>query len=195
MQKNIAYGFYIFIIAMLLFNLTIFLPPLLLSIGEGEIAQPIYWALGFTCHQLDSRSYCYYAEGENIISDCTPQNEIFQVGKHEIIENSKGEIGYKIPVCSRDIGIYFSMLIGGLVFLFLRKIDDEVWPHPIFLIIAMVPIVLDGGTQILHLRESTNIIRFLTGAIIGIVIAFYFIPALNQIFNSLIRDLLGKKKK
>jgi uncharacterized membrane protein len=124
------------------------------------------------------------------IADCTPQDGDFvtsptdRTGLGVIYE---GVRGMKMPVCSRDIGLYGAMLIGGLLYPLARKLEDDV-PPSIFLIVALVPIGLDGGVQIVSelgilpfVYESTNAVRLLTGAIAGLAAAFYAIPILTNL--------------
>jgi uncharacterized membrane protein len=49
-------------------------------------------------------------------------------------------------------------------------------PRVRYLFIAATPLVLDGGTQLLGLRESTNLIRAITGFIFGGAMAFFLAP-------------------
>jgi uncharacterized membrane protein len=49
-------------------------------------------------------------------------------------------------------------------------------------VLAIIPIALDGGTQLIGLRESTNLLRAITGSIAGFAFSFYFIPMLNAFF-------------
>ncbi len=95
----------------------------------------------------------------------------------------------KMPVCSRDIGLYAAMLIGGLMYPLARKLEDDV-PPSIFLILALVPIGIDGGVQIVSeigilpfLYESTNAVRLITGAVAGLAAAFYAIPILTSLVS------------
>ncbi len=93
--------------------------------------------------------------------------------------------GFKVPVCARDVGLYLSMLFGGLVYPLVRRINDRYVYPAIYLVIAMVPIGIDGTVQLLSdigllpfVYESTNELRLITGFIAGFVAAFYAIPIL-----------------
>lgn len=196
-MKSVAYGLLFYLLAILALNTAIFAPPFLLSNGNESAAQMLYFGFSFTCHQLDARSLCYFASSNSTlpIANCLPQAESRSYAKNQIIASASG-IGYKFPVCSRDMGIYFSMLLGGIVWAVLNRknLCNEKWPHPKWLLLAMVPIALDGGTQLVGLRESTNELRLLTGAIVGFACAFYLVPLLNQLLNGIVFDLLGKEK-
>lgn len=87
--------------------------------------------------------------------------------------------GQQLPVCARDTTIYLGMLIGGLALPFVQDTNSRRIPPLWIFVLAMVPIGLDGMTQLLGWRESTNLIRALTGGIMGLAMPFYLIPVLN----------------
>ncbi|MFA5108158.1 MAG: DUF2085 domain-containing protein [Candidatus Micrarchaeia archaeon] len=203
---KIPYGWIIYLICMLAINALIFMPPLLVANEQENLASSAYFAWSFTCHQLDTRSLCYYEAGF-LVRDCDGANT---GQKTEIIFSKSclndgvgagsakctaSDIGYKFPVCARDFGIYLSMLIGGIIYPLVKKANEQNWPHPIWLVLAMVPIAIDGSGQFLGFWESTNTMRLLTGGIIGIVMSFYIIPMLNQLINPVIESIFGRMKK
>ena len=65
----------------------------------------------------------------------------------------------------------------------LKRHDKKEILPAIWLILAIVPIGIDGTGQLLGFWESTNLIRAITGGIVGIAIAVYMIPILNKIFG------------
>jgi uncharacterized membrane protein len=76
-----------------------------------------------------------------------------------------------MPLCSRCTGFYIFMLaglIGGFLFLQAGEISYD----PLFAVtmIALAPLAVDGVTQLLGWRESSNNLRFVTGALAGGVI-------------------------
>ena len=83
------------------------------------------------------------------------------------------------------------MLFGGLVMPFLYDVKGRKTPTIWILVLAAVPVAIDGGTQLIGMRESTNSLRLFTGAIIGFVIPFFLIPLVND----LIHVISNKKKK
>lgn len=186
MKKYLGFLLYIGIVA--LFTVPILITPFLAqnSLNLFNSLQALYAP---TCHQLAERSLCYFTNGT--ISDCA-QPGIIVIGRQAIVELG-GTMGYKFPVCARDLAIYGAMLLGGLVFPFVRKIDDRIAPPLIYFIIALIPIGLDGGTQLIGLRESTNSLRLITGFLSGVVIPFYMIPILNMFILG--RDYKETKKK
>ena len=87
----------------------------------------------------------------------------------------------QLPVCARDVGFYLGMLIGGIALPFLTKIENKKIPHLAIFILAILPLAIDGITQLIGLRTSTNELRFVTGFIAGVVIPFYLIPIVNKL--------------
>lgn len=82
--------------------------------------------------------------------------------------------GHYFPVCARCTGIYITMLI----FLILTwEIKFNTIISALIGIILILPMFLDGTTQLIGMRESNNKLRFITGLIggIGLVILAKFI--------------------
>ncbi|MDO8554835.1 MAG: DUF2085 domain-containing protein, partial [Candidatus Micrarchaeota archaeon] len=121
----------------------------------------------------------------------TKQNGQYIEGDNKIIKavDGKGNEGFKFPICSRDIGIYLAMLLGGLYCYKTKKIDSKEVPPSIWLVLALIPLGIDGTTQLISnfgislpvigLYESTNLIRLITGLISGTVLPFYIFPLVN----------------
>lgn len=70
--------------------------------------------------------------------------------------------GKQLPVCARCTGIHLGYLS---LFLFLFQLIYINW---ILSIVLILPTVIDGLTQAYFNRESTNIIRVLSGFIAGL---------------------------
>jgi len=100
------------------------------------------------------------------------------------------EMGYKVALCQRDIAIQSSLLIFTLIFALSRQ---KIKPIPIFIwfIFGLLPIALDGGTQLLSQlglqwlswltpRESAPWQRLLTGALFGLFSAWFILPILRE---------------
>ncbi|MBI5046791.1 DUF2085 domain-containing protein [Candidatus Micrarchaeota archaeon] len=172
-----------------------------------------YNAFSYSCHQKLTRSICLFSAGSGYwIGDCTNQSGKFvndpndrttiKVTKQDTNAdlNQLTITGYKFPVCARDVGIYGALLLGGLVYPFVRKLENRTIYPSIWLILAIVPLGLDGTTQLVSelgllpfVYESTNMMRLLTGAIAGFAAAFYVIPILVNIFYNE-RDIANETK-
>lgn len=73
--------------------------------------------------------------------------------------------GHQMAMCQRDVAIYASLATAGVAF----GISGRRWrplPWRLYLII-LLPLAVDGGTQLLGLRESNWELRLLTGALFG----------------------------
>lgn len=150
-----------------------------------------YQMLSATCHQKISRSLCIFSDFG--IGDCTSQSGIFIDSKNDRIQTAvivDGKIGYKMPVCARDFGLYGAILLTALIYPLFRKIEDARVMPVLWLILAIVPLALDGGVQMLSdlgwvpfAYESTNLIRVLTGVIAGGAASVYAIPLLMNMFG------------
>jgi uncharacterized membrane protein len=158
-----------YIAFMLAFNLLIWATPLL-AMSRNPLASPLYSFFGLTCHQLPERSFCLSSSLS--IGDCS---DSFQ---------------YQFPVCSRDMAIYAAMLIGGLAMPFIYDVRSRKTPSIWILVLAAVPVAIDGGTQLIGMRESTSTLRLFTGAIIGFVIPLFLIPLVNDLIY-----VISNKKK
>jgi len=175
---SMEFGYKAYMLVMALFTLPIFITPFLAA-QQNPAAGTLYWLYSLTCHQFVSRSICYFpASG---ISDCSDVQAHYRA--YEVEKNSL--VGYPFPVCARDVGIYAAALLSGMLLFFLKKTDVNMVPNPLWFIIALVPIGLDGGTQLMGLRESTNFLRLLTGAIAGFAFSFYVVPLLNRAFPNI----------
>ena len=191
MRSKLPYA--LFLAALLVFNAAIFYTAYLASTGVPA-ADGLYAAFSLTCHQLTSRSLCLYkydADGHYGIGDCLPMSEPSPSKATVVYYPDKS--AFKLPVCSRDTAIYLCMLIGLLLLPFFQPIESEEWPSRWILVAAAIPIAIDGTTQLIGLRESTNFLRLLTGAIIGIVLPFYIVPILNSVYYFLHAKFFPKK--
>ena len=89
---------------------------------------------------------------------------------HQLPERSFYLFNHQLPVCARCTGIYFGAFLGSF---FARRES----PSPWYLVIALIPMALDGGTQLLF-RESNNVLRLATGLIAGFAVVFYLYAGL-----------------
>lgn len=87
--------------------------------------------------------------------------------------------GYQACLCTRCMAIYGSMLIAGLALALFRsaQIRPLNWK---FWLLAMVPMALDGGTQLFGWRESNVFLRLLTGTIFGLGTAWFLFPQIEE---------------
>ncbi len=85
---------------------------------------------------------------------------------HQIASRSYFLNGNEMAFCARDVGIFFGLAIGfGFLAFYRYKL------HPVFVLLALVPIGIDGGLQAVTSYESTNPMRVLTGLLAGAALA------------------------
>jgi uncharacterized membrane protein len=111
-------------------------------------------------------------------------------------------IGYKVAICQRCVAIYGSILLFGLFFSFTKKwVKSPPWY--VWLIIGILPIAIDGFSQLpslmtginlswLPMRESTPFLRTLTGFLFGVTTAWYGYPYIEESMRDTRRILTHK---
>jgi uncharacterized membrane protein len=164
----------LYMLFMALLNIIVLASPFIM-LYYPSIGEPLHYGFSFACHQLASRSYCFYPE-DGSLGNCPDEYT-----RAPILDSDNGP-AYKFHVCARDLPLYLAAFIGGIAVYFTKWKDAKRTPNPVFFILALIPIALDGGTQLIGLRESTNELRAITGAIAGFAFSFYFIPMLNAFF-------------
>ena len=83
---------------------------------------------------------------------------------------------YQFPLCSRCTGIYIGFFVA-LIYEYLFSLPSSEL-IPLFAVM-IVPTAIDGVTQLLRDRESTNPIRFSTGLLAGVGLMFVIRIARN----------------
>jgi uncharacterized membrane protein len=175
------------------------LAPVLMKVGAARPASWIYTVYSFTCHQLGYRSFFLFgpqiAYPRDQFAAVTGINPDDLWASRAFIGDSA--LGYKIALCERDTAIYTFILLGGIAFYFLRgRMKPLHWS--LWLLLGVFPIGLDGGTQLLSylpffhfpFRESTPLLRVLTGSLFGITSVWFAYPYVQQ---SMDEDLALKK--
>ena len=100
--------------------------------------------------------------------------------------------GHQLGMCARNFSIYASMFVGSLIFVLSKKRIPGI---PWWLWILMIlPIAIDGTTQMIGLRESTWELRVLTGTLFGLGNVWFALPLIQKtILESLpVQSLNGK---
>lgn len=193
-------------IMLLYFGLPI-LAPTLMKAGAPLPANVIYTMYKPLCHQFGFRSFflfgeqAYYPLAEAGISGV---KTFEQVTGFEDLDNpaafsrfqarqftGNDAVGYKMALCERDMAIYGAILLFGIVYaLSGRRIKPLHWV--LWVLIGMGPIGLDGFSQlfsqmnwewlssIVPYRESTPLLRVLTGGLFGFTTAWFAYPYMEE---------------
>jgi uncharacterized membrane protein len=150
------------------------LAPLLLAAGLDAPARAIYAAYDAVCHQWAFRSYFLLGAQPTY-----PFSDLVQLVGPERAHGFVGspELGYKVAFCQRDVAIYAAVLVAGLAYARLRP-----RVRPLGLAgygVLILPMALDGFTQLFGWRESTVELRTLTGALFGVASAWLVYPRVD----------------
>ena len=182
--------------------------PLLMEAGQEGAADVIYTIYGPMCHQFAFRSWFFFGEqaaypraasGTDLGTfeeyaardpyfdglDLNVWSADLQLRARSFVGNE--EMGYKTALCQRDVAIYGTMFIFGLLFLRVRR-----WLRPVpiwlYLLIGLVPLGVDGFSQMLSyppfefwpIRETLPGFRTLTGALFGMMNVWLAFPYLEE---------------
>lgn len=96
---------------------------------------------------------------------------------HQKAERSLFIFGGQMTVCARCFGIYAGAFVGSLAAAIAIKKRDEARAISIYYVAAaLLPLAIDGVTQLMGLRGSSEPLRLATGLLFGSVFAYYFLP-------------------
>jgi uncharacterized membrane protein len=86
--------------------------------------------------------------------------------------------GHQLGMCARNFSIYASMFIGSVIFVLSKKrfpgIPWWIW------VLMILPLALDGTTQMFGWRESTWELRVLTGTLFGLGNVWFALPLIQK---------------
>lgn len=102
----------------------------------------------------------------------------FRVMCHGFVHRSLEMFGVPMPICARCVGVYAGLLAGLAAFAVLPMLTERVMRVAAFA--AVTPLAVDGLTQLMGLRESTNPLRLATGAIAGLAFGLWVLCAVDR---------------
>lgn len=176
------------------------LAPTFMAIGWQTPAKVIYKVYSPLCHQLAFRSFFMYGERPYYPRELAGVEDVLTYGEASGLDENdidaarkfygNERMGYKMALCQRDMAIYGAIFLFGLLFSVTGK---KIKPLPwyLWILIGLGPIGLDGFSQLLSqtglaifkwlpLRESTPLMRSLTGAFFGLATAWFGFPYLEE---------------
>jgi uncharacterized membrane protein len=195
-----------------------FLAPVLIYAGAPAPARAIYTVYSGLCHQLGYRSFYLFGERLAYPRDIFQQysgidpNFIEPNGypsgfweARAFVGNER--MGYKVALCERDVAIYGVILLGGLVYAlpFVRaRVKPLHWV--LWILIGIVPVALDGFSQLfsnypynalpllsqLPTRESTPLLRVITGGLFGLANIWLAYPYVEESMQEMRAELEAK---
>lgn len=129
----------------------------------NPLARFIYKAGDSQCHQKENRSFILH--------------------------------GNQMPFCVRDVAIYTFLAIGLAITAFPTipfhdALTDIKWW---WIIIGLVPIGIDGVGQLFGYWESTNLLRFVTGGLCGLVVGVALGFMLREVGQGL-KEILDERR-
>jgi uncharacterized membrane protein len=184
--------------------------PVLMHLGSTANCVPcatagrfLYVAYSPFCHQLPERSFFLFGpHGTYTVAQLEAQGAV--PGGLNILQRmllrypGAPDLGFKVALCERDVAIFGSLLLGGLIFGLVRSILRRrgrqvprlpVWAY----LLALVPIAIDGFTQLLGLRESDWILRSITGALFGFATVWLAYPYVEEAMLDVLRTSHAKQ--
>jgi uncharacterized membrane protein len=188
-DKSKCLGCHLWCVISVIIVISIVVPTLLAPVNP-KVFHLAHVLFSPTCHQLTSRSFCWFP-GKKAVEDCI-SNHTLPYSK-AIVVMKEGYEGYKFPVCARCFAIYLGLMVGAIAFLLLsyaKLLKPHAIPHIGVFLLAILPLAIDGTTQLLTPYESTNQIRLFTGLLAGITTSFYACP----LFNTFLSRLFFKKQ-
>ena len=100
----------------------------------------------------------------------------FSVACHQMPERSFHVSGFPLAVCARCFGMYVGCGLGILLYPLLRPLARPEAPWRGWLLAAALPTAVDFALGLLGIWPNTHLSRFVTGALLGAVAAFYIVP-------------------
>ena len=169
------------------------LAPALMAMGQSQVGGLIYTLYRPACHQLPERSFflfgpqATYSISELSTLGLLPKPED-PLARREFYGTP--QVGYKMALCERDMALYGGFAAAGMAFGLVRK---RLRPLPLLAYgLCLLPMAIDGGMQVLMLRESNWWLRLSTGALAGVSTVWLLYPYLEPAFAEIRRQANGR---
>jgi uncharacterized membrane protein len=144
------------------------LAPAVAMSGAQSAADALYAAYHLTCHQWAFRSFFLFGDQATYSIE-----QLQRMGVDPFAFVGQTGTGWKMAICERDIAIYVSALVAGVVFAARRgasPLSMKVYA------LLILPMALDGFSQLIGWRESTWQLRVLTGVLFGAASVWMLYP-------------------
>jgi uncharacterized membrane protein len=181
------------------------LAPVLMHVGAERAATIVYIVYRPLCHQLPQRSFFLF--GPQLAYTVTELAERvgMDIGPDLVTRAFVGNeaIGYKMALCQRDVAIYGTIVLFGVLYGILRRFwrvrSLPFWAYVVF---GVVPMVLDGGYQFVSYivplfwsdgpilpRETTPTMRVITGSLFGLATVWLAYPLMQETMTEINESL------
>ncbi|NPV08664.1 MAG: DUF2085 domain-containing protein [Anaerolineae bacterium] len=107
---------------------------------------------------------------------------------HQYPERSFYVYGRQVAFCQRDVGVYLGLFLGGLAYA-ASSGRARLSNTRIYLLVFVLPVAVDGLTQLLGLRTSAWPLRLGTGLLFGVGTALFAYPFLRRGMDDTRREL------
>ena len=107
---------------------------------------------------------------------------------HQMPSRSYFIFGHQMAYCERNTAIYFSMALAGLAYVKFRRNGLHPLSWRMYLLLIL-PMAVDGFTQLFGWRESTWLLRGITGTLFGVAMIWLTFPYLQESFDEIEREL------
>lgn len=176
-----------------LYLLLAFGAPVGMQLGWSGPAELLYAIYSVLCHQLPDHSYFLF--GPTWI----PQTPELIAGGMPVADSLFADrsflgspaLGWKVALCQRDVAIYTGILVAGMAYALFRR-GARPLPWRVFLLLAL-PIAIDGGTQLIGLRESDWLLRTATGALFGMAAVWLLYPYIQEAMAEVLESELARR--
>lgn len=155
--------------------------PVLDRAGATAAAAVLYAAYRPMCHQLPHHSWFLFGPHAHYAWPVLqPYTDAPLARPLQALHQPVGDpsVGYQIAICQRDLATFGALLAASLVWAWVAR--RRAGPPPVlpgaWYLAALVPIGLDGLTQLVGWRTSTPLLRTATGAVFGAATAMFVLP-------------------
>lgn len=177
-----------------------FFAPVLMKADLPVPARVIYTIYSPLCHQLAFRSWfifgeqLYYPRALAQIPAVLTYEELAGREQADLFDArsfiGNPQVGYKVALCQRDVAIYGAIFLFGMIYWITGR-RLKIIPWYVWLVLGLGPIGLDGVSQLPSLmgswvppwfpvRESTPLLRSITGGMFGLMTAWYVYPLIEE---------------
>jgi uncharacterized membrane protein len=117
----------------------------------------------------------------------------YQLICHQRAERSFHLHGEQMAFCERDVAIVTAAVLTGILFSIIRR--RVTFPQIGFMVVVLfaLPMAIDGGTQLVGLRESTPELRVLTGSLFSFGVGWFVLPHLEAGFASMRDEIVNRR--
>ena len=102
----------------------------------------------------------------------------FRMLCHGLAERCFALWSVPMPICARCVAIYIGFFTGLVAFMAWPFISERVMRF--VAVASLLPLAIDGLTQLARLRESTNGLRFATGIVAGLALGMWALSAIEK---------------